>query len=210
MTPSRALAHTRAFGTASVSQPPTWRFWWEPGRSGSATDVRGLGTNVGTGTRDDPGGMTTSTTVAAVRAVGVTKRYGSGPATVVALDSVTAALPAGRFTAVMGPSGSGKSTLLHCLAGLETVGSGTVYLGDTDLSALSERERTKLRKPASLLGWTTDHRRPRGSVSTGTTQWPGPVRPGPDLPCHGLRPLGHSARMDRYRAPTSSLERRAP
>jgi putative ABC transport system ATP-binding protein len=64
----------------------------------------------------------------------------------VALDNVTAALPAGRFTAVMGPSGSGKSTLLHCLAGLETVDSGTVYLGETDLSALSERELTKLRR----------------------------------------------------------------
>jgi putative ABC transport system ATP-binding protein len=90
--------------------------------------------------------MTASTTLVAVRAVGVTKRYGSGPATVVALDNVTAALPAGRFTAVMGPSGSGKSTLLHCLAGLDTVDSGTVYLGETDLSALSARELTRLRR----------------------------------------------------------------
>jgi putative ABC transport system ATP-binding protein len=46
----------------------------------------------------------------------------------------------------MGPSGSGKSTLLHCLAGLETVDSGTVYLGETDLCALSERELTRLRR----------------------------------------------------------------
>jgi putative ABC transport system ATP-binding protein len=84
--------------------------------------------------------------LAAVRAVAVAKRYGSGPATVVALDNVTAALPEGRFTAVMGPSGSGKSTLLHCLAGLETVDSGTVYLGETDLSELSERELTRLRR----------------------------------------------------------------
>jgi putative ABC transport system ATP-binding protein len=90
--------------------------------------------------------MTTSTTLAAVRAVGVTKRYGSGSAIVVALDNVTAALPAGRFTVVMGPSGSGKSTLLHCLAGLETVDSGRVYLGETDLSALSEGELTRLRR----------------------------------------------------------------
>jgi putative ABC transport system ATP-binding protein len=90
--------------------------------------------------------MRTSTTLAAVRAVGVTKQYGSGTATVIALDNVTAVLPAGRFTAVMGSSGSGKSTLLHCLAGLETVDSGTVYLSETDLSALSERERTRLRR----------------------------------------------------------------
>jgi len=90
--------------------------------------------------------MTSSTTLAAVRAVGIAKRYGSGAAAVLALDNVTAALPAGQFTAVMGPSGSGKSTLLYCLAGLETVDSGTVYLGETDLSALSERELTRLRR----------------------------------------------------------------
>jgi putative ABC transport system ATP-binding protein len=90
--------------------------------------------------------MTSSTTLAAVRAVGITKRYGSGAVTVLALDNVTAALPAGQFTAIMGPSGSGKSTLLYCLAGLETVDSGTVYLGETDLSALSERELTRLRR----------------------------------------------------------------
>jgi putative ABC transport system ATP-binding protein len=95
--------------------------------------------------------MTTSTTLAAVRAVEVTKRYGAGPATVVALDDVTTALPAGQFTAVMGPSGSGKSTLLHCLAGLERVDSGTVYLGETDLSVLSERELTKLRRRVGFV-----------------------------------------------------------
>ena len=82
----------------------------------------------------------------AVRAVGITKRYGTGAASVLALDNVTAAMPAGRFTAVMGPSGSGKSTLMYCLAGLETVDSGNVYLGETDLSALSERELTRLRR----------------------------------------------------------------
>jgi putative ABC transport system ATP-binding protein len=86
------------------------------------------------------------TVPAAVRAVEVTKRYGVGAAAVIALDNVTAALPAGRFTAVMGPSGSGKSTLLHCLAGLETVDRGRVYLGDTELSALSERALTRLRR----------------------------------------------------------------
>ena len=90
--------------------------------------------------------MTTSTMLAAVRSVGITKRYGTGPAAVRALDRVTAALPAGQLTAVMGPSGSGKSTLLYCLSGLETVDSGTVYLGETNLSELSERELTRLRR----------------------------------------------------------------
>jgi len=84
--------------------------------------------------------------LAAVRSVGITKRYGTGPAAVRALDRVTAALPAGQLTAVMGPSGSGKSTLLYCLSGLETVDSGTVYLGETNLSELSERELTRLRR----------------------------------------------------------------
>jgi putative ABC transport system ATP-binding protein len=82
----------------------------------------------------------------AVRALAATKRYGSGPAAVTALDDVTVAFPTGAFTAVMGPSGSGKSTLLHCLAGLETVDAGAVYLGDTELTALSERALTRLRR----------------------------------------------------------------
>ena len=86
------------------------------------------------------------TTPAAVRAIGVTKRYGRGSTSVTALDDVTIALPVGDFTAVMGPSGSGKSTLLHCLAGLETVDSGTIYVGGTRLSTLSERALTTLRR----------------------------------------------------------------
>jgi putative ABC transport system ATP-binding protein len=90
--------------------------------------------------------MISSTTLAAVRAVGITKRYGSGAASVLALDNVTTEVPARTFTAVMGPSGSGKSTMMYCFAGLEAVDSGTVYLGDTDLSLLSERELTRLRR----------------------------------------------------------------
>jgi putative ABC transport system ATP-binding protein len=113
--------------------------------------------------------MTASTTLVAVRAVGVTKRYGSGPATVVALDNVTAALPAGRFTAVMGPSGSGKSTLLHCLAGLDTVDSGTVYLGETDLSALSARELTRLRRTRVGFVFQSFNLLPALSAGTGRT-----------------------------------------
>ena len=73
----------------------------------------------------------------AARAEAATKRYGKGDPTVLALDNVTVGLPAGRFTAIMGPSGSGKSTLMHCLAGLDTLTAGKVYLntpeGDIDL-----------------------------------------------------------------------------
>ncbi|MGY1631047.1 ABC transporter ATP-binding protein [Geodermatophilus sp. SYSU D01186] len=84
--------------------------------------------------------------VIAARAVDVVKTYGRGEASVRALDSASVAIPAGEFTAVMGPSGSGKSTLIHALAGLDDIDSGLVLVGDTDLSALSERDRTLLRR----------------------------------------------------------------
>jgi putative ABC transport system ATP-binding protein len=89
---------------------------------------------------------TQSTTSPAARAVDVVKTYGGGEAAVRALDGASVAIPRGRFTAVMGPSGSGKSTLVHALAGLDHVDSGQVLLGDTDLTTLSERERTLLRR----------------------------------------------------------------
>jgi putative ABC transport system ATP-binding protein len=78
--------------------------------------------------------------------VDATKVYGSGDTSVTALDRVSVDLPAGRFTAVMGPSGSGKSTLMHCVAGLDDLTSGEVYVGDTALSSLSDKERTLLRR----------------------------------------------------------------
>ena len=74
------------------------------------------------------------------------KVYGVGETAVAALDHVTLDLPAGRFTAIMGPSGSGKSTLMHCLAGLDTLTSGEVLVGGTDLASLSDKERTILRR----------------------------------------------------------------
>ena len=87
-----------------------------------------------------------TTTDAAVRAVGTSRRYRAGAGVVIALDAVSVALGRGRFTAVVGSSGSGKSTLLHCLAGLDTVDTGAVYLGDTELGRLSDRELTRLRR----------------------------------------------------------------
>jgi putative ABC transport system ATP-binding protein len=89
---------------------------------------------------------TSPTASPAARAVDVVKTYGTGEAAVRALDGASVAIPRGRFTAVMGPSGSGKSTLVHALAGLDHVDSGRVLLGDTDLTTLSERERTLLRR----------------------------------------------------------------
>jgi putative ABC transport system ATP-binding protein len=84
--------------------------------------------------------------VAAARATDVVKSFGSGATAVVALDHVDVALWRGEFTAIMGPSGSGKSTLMHCLAGLDTVTSGTVAIGDVELRGLSDKKMTALRR----------------------------------------------------------------
>jgi putative ABC transport system ATP-binding protein len=78
--------------------------------------------------------------------VRATKVYGRDATRVTALDEVTVGFPARRFTAIMGPSGSGKSTLMHCTAGLDALTSGHAYIGDTDLSSLSERALTRLRR----------------------------------------------------------------
>jgi putative ABC transport system ATP-binding protein len=83
---------------------------------------------------------------AAAQAIGATKVYGSGDTAVLALDEVDVAFERGRYTAVMGPSGSGKSTLMHCVAGLDTLTAGQVLVGDVDLSTLSDRDLTRLRR----------------------------------------------------------------
>ncbi|MGW1989552.1 ABC transporter ATP-binding protein [Embleya sp. NPDC001921] len=82
----------------------------------------------------------------AARTVRVSRMHGEGDTVVRALDDVTIGFERGRFTAVMGPSGSGKSTLLHCLAGLDDVSAGEVYLGDTELGSLTDRQLTRLRR----------------------------------------------------------------
>jgi putative ABC transport system ATP-binding protein len=86
------------------------------------------------------------TTNIAARAVGAMKIYGAGETEVRALDGVNVEFERGAYTAIMGPSGSGKSTLLHCIAGLDTLTSGQVFLGDIDLSSLSEKRLTQVRR----------------------------------------------------------------
>jgi len=81
-----------------------------------------------------------------VSATDLSRRYGEGEAAVDALDGVTVGFPRGAFTAIMGASGSGKSTLMHCVAGLDTLTSGRVLIGDVDLSTLNERQLTQLRR----------------------------------------------------------------
>jgi putative ABC transport system ATP-binding protein len=88
----------------------------------------------------------TATDTGAARAVDAVKTYGIGDAVVHALRGVTVTFPAQRFTAIMGPSGSGKSTLMQCVAGLDRLTSGSVYIGDTDLSGLDKTQLTLLRR----------------------------------------------------------------
>jgi putative ABC transport system ATP-binding protein len=84
--------------------------------------------------------------MAAAGAIDAMKIYGAGDSEVRALDGVTVTFEPGRFSAIMGPSGSGKSTLLHCLAGLDTLSSGAVFVGETYLATLNDKQLTELRR----------------------------------------------------------------
>ncbi len=87
-----------------------------------------------------------SALTAAAGAIDARKTYGVGDAAVHALDGVTVSFEPGRFTAIMGPSGSGKSTLLHCLAGLDSLTEGAVFIGETYLADLNDKRLTELRR----------------------------------------------------------------
>jgi putative ABC transport system ATP-binding protein len=89
---------------------------------------------------------TSTSTSSAARAVDVMKVYGSGDTAVHALDGVSVEFRRGQYAAIMGPSGSGKSTLLHCLAGLDRVTSGQVFLGDDEISTMNEKQLTLIRR----------------------------------------------------------------
>ncbi|WP_298749862.1 ABC transporter ATP-binding protein [uncultured Serinicoccus sp.] len=91
-------------------------------------------------------GTTRQGSTLAASALDLTKTYGRGEAAVTALDGVSVGIEAGRFTAIMGPSGSGKSTLMHLLAGLDTPTSGRSYLGEHELTSLSDAQLTRLRR----------------------------------------------------------------
>jgi putative ABC transport system ATP-binding protein len=82
----------------------------------------------------------------AARAVDAVKTYGEGDTAINALAGVSVTFPTGKFTAIMGPSGSGKSTLMQCVAGLDRLTSGQVFIGDTDLTRLNKTDLTLLRR----------------------------------------------------------------
>ena len=85
-------------------------------------------------------------TTSLITAHRLVKTYGSGASAVRALDHASLRIAGARFTAVMGPSGSGKSTMMHAMAGLDTVDSGSIRLGDLELTGLGEKQRTLLRR----------------------------------------------------------------
>lgn len=89
---------------------------------------------------------TAPTRQVAARAVNVTKTFGKSETTVLALNDVSVEIEQGRFTAIMGPSGSGKSTLMHSMAGLDTIDSGEVWIGDVELTGLKEKALTQVRR----------------------------------------------------------------
>lgn len=74
------------------------------------------------------------------------KIYGDAQTRVTALNDVSVDFPQGQLTAIMGPSGSGKSTLMHCAAGLDALTSGQVFIADAELSGLSDKQLTLLRR----------------------------------------------------------------
>lgn len=98
--------------------------------------------------RQAPTGLTVPMPVedAVMKVRGLTKVYGSGDTAVRALNHVNVDIERGRFTAIMGPSGSGKSTFMHCLAGFESITSGSVLLDGIEIAGMSERKLTQLRR----------------------------------------------------------------
>ena len=116
----------------------------------------------------EPRSTASGRTHPAVRTVDVVKTYGAGDSAVHALCSVSVDFAAGEFTAVMGPSGSGKSTLMHVAAGLDTVTSGQVLIGDTDVTGLKTR-CSQVKAPPGLR--TTAQRRRRFLLSAPGFHW---------------------------------------
>ncbi|MFE0644828.1 ABC transporter ATP-binding protein [Streptomyces sp. NPDC058877] len=117
--------------TSAVTTP---RHGGEEGSAAHGASARGDGRATG------------GRTAVAARARGVVKAYGTGETRVLALDSVDVDIARGRFTAIMGPSGSGKSTLMHCLAGLDAVTGGQIFLDDTEITGLKDKKLTRLRR----------------------------------------------------------------
>ena len=87
--------------------------------------------------------------------VEVTKQYQQGRRSVQAVRGVSLRVAAGEFVSIMGPSGSGKSTLMHLMGALDTPTTGRALFDGKDLNALSDRDRSHLRRRASALSFSS-------------------------------------------------------
>ncbi len=96
-------------------------------------------------------GAATGAGINVAQLVNATKRFGEGDSAVTAVDDVSVGFRRGEFTAVMGPSGSGKSTLMYCQSGLDRLTEGQAFIGDVDVSTLSDQELSVMRR--SKLGF---------------------------------------------------------
>ena len=119
---------------------------WYVGTQNEETDVTTAAAPLGSEVVGAAAGSADGAPAVAAAARQVTKAYGTGETRVTALDAVDVDIARGRFTAIMGPSGSGKSTLMHCLAGLDSVTSGQIRIGDTEITGLKDKQLTKLRR----------------------------------------------------------------
>ncbi|GLY29935.1 ABC transporter ATP-binding protein [Kineosporia sp. NBRC 101731] len=134
---------------------------------------------------------------AALQGIDLVKAYGHGQTAVRALNGVSVTFRASEFTAIMGPSGSGKSTLMHCLAGLDAVTDGRVLVGDTDITRLSDRALTRLRRDRIGFVFQSFNLLPQLSAAKNITL---PLRlagrtPDPRLLDHLVGSLGLSERL---------------
>ncbi|GAA3594412.1 ABC transporter ATP-binding protein [Kineosporia mesophila] len=134
---------------------------------------------------------------AILQGLDLVKSYGHGETAVRALNGVSVMFGAGEFTAIMGPSGSGKSTLMHCLAGLDSVSDGRVLVGDTDITRLSDRALTRLRRDRIGFVFQSFNLLPQLTATKNITL---PLRlagrrPDPQLLDHLIGTLGLSGRL---------------
>jgi putative ABC transport system ATP-binding protein len=143
--PNRELGQPWGRSQMSAHQPS------HAAESSSAQPANIQPTGVSTAASTRPGGLTpgllnTPIETDAAAGMQLTKIFGEGETRVTALDSIDVRFTHGTFTAIMGPSGSGKSTLMHCLAGLDRMTSGRVFLAGKEISNLPDAKLTTLRR----------------------------------------------------------------
>ncbi|WP_448579298.1 ABC transporter ATP-binding protein [Thermaurantiacus sp.] len=139
------------------------------------------------------------------RLVNVTRRYGEGPAEVMALRGVDLEIAKGEVVILVGPSGSGKSTLLNLLGGLDTPSSGQVLFEGRDLAAMSPRDLTLFRR--DHVGFVFQFYNLMPSLTAReNVQLVTDIAPDPMTPEEALAAVGLAARADHFPSQMSGGE----